>query len=75
MRATMRNVGKAEFMALFHQYQSETLCAKKLQSYAGQVRDSRLRSLISEMSNQCQERSQWLSSTLSEAGGSQFITS
>ena len=28
MRATMRNVGKAEFMALFHQYQSETLCAK-----------------------------------------------
>ena len=59
----------------FHHYQAETLCAKKLQSYASQVQDSRLKSLISEMSNQCQERSQWLSSTLSEAGGSQFISS
>ncbi|MEW5785386.1 MAG: hypothetical protein AB1767_09995 [Bacillota bacterium] len=75
MRATMRNVGKAEFMALFHQSQSESLCSKKFQNYANQVQDPRLKSLINEMSNQCQQRSQWLSSTLSEAGGTQYISS
>jgi hypothetical protein len=75
MRATMRNVGKAEFMALFHQYQAETLCNKKCQFYANQVQDQRLKSLINELGNQCQQRSQWLSSTLSEAGGSQYVTS
>lgn len=75
MRATMRNVGKAEFMALFHQYQSETLCEKKLQNYAGQVQDPQLKSLIDQFSSQCRQRSQWLSSTLSEAGGSGYISS
>lgn len=74
MRATMRNVGKAEFMALFHQYNSETLCTKKFQQYAGQVQDPNLRSLINEFSGQCQKRAQWLSSTLNEAGGSQFLS-
>ena len=74
MRTTMRSVGKAEFMALFHQYQSESLCAKKLQNYAGQVQDSRLKSMINDLSSQCEQRSQWLASTLSEAGGSQFIS-
>ena len=75
MRATtMRNVGKAEFMALFHQYNSETLCAKKFQHYAGQVQDPTLKNLIAEFSSQCQQRSQWLSSTLNEAGGSQFLS-
>ena len=75
MRATMRNVGKAEFMSLFHQYQSETLCAKKFQQYANQIQDPSLKNLMNEFSNQCQQRSQWLSSTLSEAGGGQFVTS
>jgi len=75
VRATMRNVGKAEFMSLFHAYQTETLCNKKFQSYAGQVQDPRLRNMISEFGNQCQQRSQWLSSTLNEAGGSQYIGS
>ncbi len=75
MRATMRNVGKAEFMALFHAYQSETLCSKKYQNYAAQVQDPRLKNLINEFDNQCRQRSQWLSSTLSEAGGSQYISS
>lgn len=73
--ATMRNVGKAEFMSLFAQYQAESLCSKKLQSYSAQVQDPRLRSLISELNNQCQQRVQWLSTTLTEAGGSQYITS
>ncbi len=75
MRATMRNVGKAEFMTLFHQYQSETLCSKKLQNYANQVQDPKLKNILNDCSNKCQQRAQWLSSTLSEAGGSQFITS
>lgn len=75
MQATMRNVGKAEFMALFHAYQSETLCSKKYQHYAQQVQDPRLKNLINEFNNQCQQRAQWLSSTLSEAGGSQYISS
>ena len=76
MRATAtRNVGKAEFMALFHQYQAESLCQKKLQNYADMVQDQQLRSIISELNNQSQQRSRWLSSTLSEAGGSQFISS
>ena len=74
MRATMRNIGKAEFMSLFHQYQAESLCAKKLQSYAGQVQDPQLKSMIGDFSRQCEQRSQWLSSTLSEAGGSQFLS-
>ncbi|MGB4681320.1 MAG: hypothetical protein WBH65_02195 [Dethiobacteria bacterium] len=75
MRATMRNVGKAEFMSLFQQYQAESLCSKKLQMYSTQVQDPRLRNLIDELNAQCQQRAQWLSSTLSEAGGAQYITS
>jgi hypothetical protein len=75
MRATMRNVGKAEFMSLFQQYQAESLCSKKLQSYSAQVQDPRLRNLINEFNTQCQQRAQWLSSTLSEAGGTPYITS
>ncbi|NMD43304.1 MAG: hypothetical protein GYA86_08365 [Firmicutes bacterium] len=74
MRATMRNVGKAEFMHLFHQYQAESLCGKKLQSYSTQVQDPRLRNLINEFNTQCQQRAQWLSATLSDAGGSPYIT-
>ncbi|HHW74219.1 MAG TPA: hypothetical protein GX744_03070, partial [Firmicutes bacterium] len=48
MRATMRNVGKAEFMSLFQQHQAEALCSKKLQAYSAQVQDPRLRNLINE---------------------------
>lgn len=73
--ATMRNVGKAEFMCLFHQYQAESLCSKKMQAYSAQVQDPRLRNLINEFSTQCQQRAQWLSTTLSEAGGARYITS
>ena len=75
MRATMRNVGKAEFMSLFQQHQAEALCSKKLQAYSAQVQDPRLRNLINEFNTQCQQRDQWLSTTLSEAGGAQYITS
>ncbi|NLA10836.1 MAG: hypothetical protein GX883_01770 [Firmicutes bacterium] len=74
MRATMRNVGKAEFMYLFQQHQAESLCEKKLQSYSAQVQDPRLRDLISEFHTQCRQRAQWLSTTLSDAGGSPYIT-
>ncbi|NLA26643.1 MAG: hypothetical protein GX878_04540 [Firmicutes bacterium] len=72
---TMRNVGKAEFMSLFAQHQTESLCCKKLQVYSAQVQDPRLRTLINELNNQCQQRVQWLSTTLSEAGGAGYITS
>lgn len=75
MRATMRNVGKAEFMALFHAYQAESLCSKKFQNYANQVQDPRLKNLVNEFSDQCRQRSQWLSSTLGEAGGTQYVGS
>lgn len=75
MQVTTRNVGKAEFMSLFQQYQAETLCGKKLQSYSAQVQDPRLRNLIHEFNTQCQQRVQWLSTTLTEAGGAPYITS
>lgn len=75
MKATMRNVGKAEFMSLFHQYQSETLCIKKLQNYASQVQDPRLKNIINDFQSKSQQRAQWLASTLSESGGSQYIGS
>jgi len=75
VRATMRNVGKAEFMSLFHAHQSETLCSKKFQNYGNQVQDPQLKNIIGELSDQCQKRSQWLSSTLSEAGGDQYTGS
>ncbi|NLA04227.1 MAG: hypothetical protein GX881_00740 [Firmicutes bacterium] len=75
MQATSHNVGKAEFMSLFHQYQAESLCSKKLQVYAAQVQDPVLRNLINELNTQCQQRAQWLSTTLSEAGGAPYITS
>lgn len=74
MQTAVRSVGKAEFMSLFHQYQSESLCTKKLQMYSDMVQDGGLRNMIAELNSECQQRSQWLSSTLSEAGGSSYIT-
>ncbi|HHX86839.1 MAG TPA: hypothetical protein GX693_01515 [Firmicutes bacterium] len=74
MQTAVRSVGKAEFMSLFHQYQSESLCSKKLLMYSELVQDTSLRNIISELNSQCQQRSKWLSSTLSEAGGSNYIS-
>lgn len=74
-RTAQKNIGKAEFMSLFHQYHSESLCGKKFQFYSQQVQDPQLRSMLQDMSNQCQQRSSWIASTLSECGGSQYISS
>ena len=75
MQATSRNVGKAEFIYLFQQHQAESLCCKKLQAYSDQVHDPVLRNLISELRTQGEQRLQWLSSALNEAGGAPYITS
>lgn len=73
-RTATRNIGKAEFMSLFHQYQTETLCQKKFQNYAQQVQDAQLKNMLENFSSQCQQRSNWLASALSESGGTQFIS-
>ncbi|NMB41143.1 MAG: hypothetical protein GX996_04320 [Firmicutes bacterium] len=70
----IKNIGKAEFMSLFHQYQGESLCSKKLSTYASQIQDPNLKNTISQMSSQCQERANRLSSLLQEAGGSHLIS-
>ena len=69
----MRNVGKAEFMSLFQRCRRISL-QQKLQMYSLNP-DPQLRNLINEFNTQCQQRAQWLSSTLSEAGGTPYITS
>jgi len=73
-RANLKNIGKAEFMSLFHQYQGESLCSKKLSAYANQVQDPNLKNMISQMSSQCQDRANRLSSLLQEAGGSHLLS-
>ncbi len=73
-RTGIKNIGKAEFMSLFHQYQGESLCAKKLNAYANQVQDPSMKSLISQMGSQCQERANRLSSILQEAGGGHLLS-
>lgn len=73
-RTNIKNIGKAEFMSLFHQYQSESLCSKKLNSYLNQVQDPSLKNLISQMSTQCQERANRLSQFLQEAGGGNLLS-
>ena len=73
-RTNIKNIGKAEFMSLFHQYQGETLCAKKLGNYSAQCQDPAMKNMISQMSTQCQERAGRLSSLLQESGGSQFLS-
>ncbi|MGI5875218.1 MAG: hypothetical protein ACOX6X_00135 [Dethiobacteria bacterium] len=70
----IKNIGKAEFMSLFHQYQSESLCSKKLSNYMNQVEDTTLKNMLSQMSIQCQERAENLSSLLQEAGGGHLLT-
>lgn len=77
MQATgtnIKNIGKAEFMSLFHQYQAESLCSKKLSNYSNQCQDPSLKNMINQMSSQCQERASRLSSLLQESGGSQFLS-
>lgn len=73
-RTNIRNIGKAEFMSLFHQYQGESLCSKKLNAYLNQVQDPSIKNVISQMSNQCQERANRLSSFLQEAGGGHLLS-
>ncbi|MDO9533827.1 MAG: hypothetical protein Q7J85_00510 [Bacillota bacterium] len=73
-RTNIKNIGKAEFMSLFHQYQGESLCSKKLSAYANQIQNPEMKNVISQMSTQCQERATRLSSFLQEAGGSQLLS-
>ncbi|MGI6308778.1 MAG: hypothetical protein ACOX1X_09330 [Dethiobacteria bacterium] len=70
----IKNIGKAEFMSLFHQYQGEALCSKKLSNYANQVQDPAMKNMISQMSARCQERASRLSSFLQEVGGSHLLS-
>ncbi|MEW5920704.1 MAG: hypothetical protein AB1796_07135 [Bacillota bacterium] len=73
-RTNIKNIGKAEFMSLFHQYQGESLCSKKLSIYSNQCQDPTMKNMINQMSAQCQERANRLSSLLQEAGGGQFLS-
>ena len=73
-RTTIKNIGKAEYMSLFHQYQGESLCSKKLGIYASQVQDPNLKNMINQMSSQCQDRAVRLSSLLQEAGGGHLLS-
>lgn len=73
-RTNIKNIGKAEFMSLFHQYQGEALCSKKLSIYSNQIQDPAMKNMLNQMSTQCQERANRLSSYLQEAGGSQFLS-
>ena len=73
-RTAIRNMGKAEFMSIFHQYQGESLCSKKLSLYGNQCQDPTMKSIITQMSGQCQERANHLASLLQEAGGSRFLS-
>ncbi|HAA34933.1 MAG TPA: hypothetical protein DCD97_06435 [Firmicutes bacterium] len=73
-RTGIKNIGKAEFMSLFHQYQGESLCSKKLSAYANMVQEPTLKNMINQMSSQCQDRANRLSSLLQEAGGSHLLS-
>jgi ferritin-like metal-binding protein YciE len=73
-RTNIKNIGKAEFMSLFHQYQGESLCSKKLSAYANQIQNPEMKNVISQMSTQCQERATRLQSFLQESGGSQLLS-
>ena len=73
-RTNIKNIGKAEFMALFDQYQAESLCSKKLNNYSNQCQDPNMKNMINQMSSQCQERATRLSSLLQESGGGQFLS-
>ena len=73
-RTAIRNIGKAEFMSIFHQYQGESLCSKKLSFYSNQCQDPSMRNIINQMGSQSQERANRLASLLQEAGGSEFLS-
>ncbi|MGI6318391.1 MAG: hypothetical protein ACOX1J_06655 [Dethiobacteria bacterium] len=74
VRTNIKNIGKAEFMSIFHQYQGESLCLKKLNAYSSQVQDPNMRNIIQQMSTQCQERANRLSSLLQQAGGGHLLS-
>jgi len=73
-KTEIRNIGKAEFMSLFHQYHCESLCSKKLNAYLNQVQNPTLKNALSKMSSQCQERADRLASFLQEAGGKHLLS-
>lgn len=70
----IKNIGKAEFMSLFHQYQGETLCSKKLSVYANQMQNPSMKNMLTQMSTRCQERASRLSSFLQEVGGGHLLS-
>ncbi|NMB35067.1 MAG: hypothetical protein GX989_02140, partial [Firmicutes bacterium] len=72
-RTQIKNIGKAEYMSLFHQYQGETLCSKKLSIYANQIQNPEMREMLTQMSTSSQERADRLSSFLQEVGGSHLL--
>lgn len=69
----IKNIGKAEYMSLFHQYKGETLCSKKLGIYAGQVQSPEMKDMLTQMSISSQERASRLSSFLQEVGGGHLL--
>ncbi len=71
---TNKNIGKAEFMSLFHQYQAESMCSKKCQEYASQTQNPTLKSMIQDIGSQCQSRADSLSQHLRESGGSHLLS-
>lgn len=73
-QTNIKNIGKAEYMSLFHQHQGECLCSKKLGIYASQVQDPNLKNMITQMSTQCQNRATRLASLLQESGGSHLLS-
>lgn len=72
-KTQIKNIGKAEYMSLFHQYKGETLCSKKLGVYANQVQSPEMKTMLTQMSANSQERANRLSSFLQEVGGSHLL--
>ncbi len=73
-RTQIKNIGKAEFMSLFHQYKGETLCSKKLGLYTKQMQDPAMKEMFTQMSINSQERASRLSSLLQEVGGGHLLS-
>ena len=73
-RTSIKNIGKAEYMSLFHQFKGETLCSKKLNLYANQMQNQELKDMFTQMSISSQERANRLSSFLQEVGGSHLLS-
>lgn len=72
-KTQIKNIGKAEYMSLFHQCKGETLCSKKLSLYANQMQNPAMKEMLTQMSISSQERAGRLSSFLQEVGGGHLL--